>query len=103
MVATSPLRLVVSHAWENIEIRDRVLTVLSAHQQLQQKAKKAIRVCKKHQAPLQLHAFGKFYDVNDVTVFLFIIAQDDDEHFFARLRDFERAIDNFLHQRKAQH
>jgi hypothetical protein len=97
------LRSLVSQAWEEVEIRDRVLTVLSQHPQLTQKAKKALRLCRKDDRQLRLAGFGKFQDEADVTVTLFIIAQADGELFLIRLRDFERAIDNFLHERKTQH
>ncbi len=96
------LRSLVNEAWEEVEVRDRVLTVLSRHQQLSQKAKKALKLCRKTQSPLRLAGFGKFQDEADVTVYLFVIAQADGEFFLVRLRDFERAIDAFLHARKTR-
>ncbi len=102
-VTSAPfLRSLVNEAWEEVEIRDRVLTVLGRHRQLSLKAKKALRLCRKSEAPLRLAGFGKFRDESDVTVYLFVIAQADGEFFLLRLRDFEKAIDTFLHERKTR-
>jgi hypothetical protein len=96
------LQTIVTQAWNEVEVRDRVLTVLGQHNQVHRKAKKALRLCSRAGGTLQLPAFGTFHDEADVTVSLFIAAQGDCEQFRRQYVKLEKSLDDFLHTRKAR-